>query len=231
MVHDSMSLCCILCLMFYFCPLFVSLRCSFLYVLPSVFSFSSLHVCLCLSVSIVSFMLSPLCLSLIISRVLLPPLSPPVPRSLISVSVYLSFGFPRSLCQFVAGVWVMSPSSSLGLMRLQSLFWILIFLFCIFDFNFAFWLYSVLVQNFFGILICSLGFCCSQLLLNTAHLLFPRSCLPWVCIWVHLFVFPLNLDRRRCFGLICDPGDRQTAAKLASSGGDSLEQSPELQEE
>ena len=121
MVHDSMSLCCVLC--FDILSLFVSLQCtplgSFLYVLLSVFSPSSLHVCLPLSVSTVSSMLSPLCLPLIISPVLFPPLSPPVPRSLIIVSVYLSLGSPCTLCQFVV-VCVMSPSSSLCV---SSWFW------------------------------------------------------------------------------------------------------------
>ena len=67
--------CCVwFCLLFDFhaflCPLSVS------YVLPSVFSPSSLHVYLLLYVSIVLSMLSPLCLPLVISPVLFALLSP-----------------------------------------------------------------------------------------------------------------------------------------------------------
>ena len=64
----------VLCLMFWF---LVALSVS--YVLPSVFSPSSLHACLPLSVSIISSMTSPLCLHLVIS---------PAPPHVISVSVF-----------------------------------------------------------------------------------------------------------------------------------------------
>ena len=114
--HGSRFLClCVVSGVLCFVP-FVSLSvllCAF----PSMFSPLSLpfppcmFVSLCLSVLFPSCFLP--CLSLIISPVLLPPHSPPVPRSLISVSVYLSLGIQCTLCQFVVGVCVMSPPSSL----------------------------------------------------------------------------------------------------------------------
>ena len=107
-------LCLVLSYVLFLCHLvsLLSLQCL-LHVLPFVFSPSSLDVCL--PVSIVFYMLSPLWLSLVISPVLFPPLSAPVPRPLISVSVYfvphvllvssllmLSVMFPmKSLCFLV----------------------------------------------------------------------------------------------------------------------------------
>ena len=201
MVHDSMSLCCVLCLMFwYFVHFLFSLQCSplctFLHILSSDFSPPSLLVCPPLSVSIVSLMLFLPCLSLIISPVLLPPLSPPVPRALISVSVYLSLCSPCTLCQFIVGVWVMSPSRSWCFpLCLQSFWYVLDF-----DLNFAF-----LRLHF----VCC--FCCYFVFwsLDSFHL-FPwfvysfrfeqlklaiwsfLSCLSWVCIWVYLKSTPVG---------------------------------------
>ena len=87
----------------FLCPFSVPLHALSTMFSPSVFSQSSFLACLPLSASVFSFMLSPLCIPLIISPVVLPPLSPPAPHSLISVSVYISLGFPCSRCRFF--VW------------------------------------------------------------------------------------------------------------------------------
>ena len=118
----------------------LSLSSVFFPVFPSLL----LHVCLPLSVCIVSPVFSPLCYPVIISPAVPPHLF--LVSSLVSVYIISAFPF-FFLCQFVVGVWVMPPSSFLCfLLWLQSP--ILDFDFSFFsmsDLNFAFLLYFVLV--------------------------------------------------------------------------------------
>ena len=86
--------CCILCFDFHALVSFKFL----LYVRFSVFSSSSWHVCLPLSVGVVTSILSPLWLPLVIS---------PAPRPLITV-LYLSLCSPFTSCLFNASACVMS---------------------------------------------------------------------------------------------------------------------------
>ena len=128
----------LVCCVLIFCPFCVSLQCSplcsSLHVLSSASSPSSSHVCLPLSVSIVSLMLSPLSFPRYLTCPPPSSLSSPVPRPLISVSVYLNFCSPCTLCQFVVGVWLTSPSSPWCFPFCVSS----LFFFSRFDLNFAF---------------------------------------------------------------------------------------------
>ena len=180
MVFDSMSVRVVSC--------FVLHPVSLPSCVSSVFSPCSLHVCLPLSVSIVSFIFSPL----IISPILLPPLSPPVPRFLISVPVSLSLGSPCTLCQFVVGVWMLSPLSSSCLQSLLFAFWFLVlsrFELCLSLFALCFF-FLVLGLFSFVSLVSVLVQLCLKLKLAFCS---PQSCLLCVCIWVHLLVFPFKL--------------------------------------
>ena len=80
MVYEPTSLCCVLfCLVFCFYAL-LCLFCHFPFLLA------------CLSPSVCQYCFRPL----VISPVLFPPLSPPVPRLLITASVYLSLRSPMN---------------------------------------------------------------------------------------------------------------------------------------
>ena len=137
MVHDLMSLCCVL---VFLMSCFFALLC--------LLSSPLLLACLSPSLSV----LFPSCFLL---SVLLPPLSPPVPRSLISVSVYFCELFvssllvfewcpPRVPCVFscVSGLpfrYVLDFDFSFFLCLIWTLLFFVCTLFCCYSCSFVFW--------------------------------------------------------------------------------------------
>ena len=142
------------------------------------------------------------------------PPSPPVPRSLISVSVYLSRGSPCTLYQFLADVWCppwIPCFSRFAMFQILILFFFYVWfeLFCWFElclfvllcFSPSF-TFSPGVSVLFFPYLMFLGY---SALITKAHIWFSPTLPPWVCIWVHLQIpsppdsMPITLSVWRCF--------------------------------